>query len=48
MSHHRALILAMLVSTAASLLTYCAPEQHRWRWRIAVAATGALLGVGVF
>ena len=47
MSHHRALILAMLVSTA-SLLTSCAPAKHRWRWRIAVAATGALLGVGVF
>ena len=47
MSHHRALILAMLVSTA-SLLTSCAPPQHRWRWRIAVAATGALLGVGIF
>lgn len=45
-SHQRAVLTAIVLSTA-SLAIAGLPRTLRWRWRLLLAATGAVLGVGI-
>ena len=44
MSHVRAYVVAVAFSTA-EVVTWMAPAEHRWRWRVALLALGLVLAL---